>query len=241
MYERFTDRMRAALSLAQQEARRLCHEYIGTEHVLLGILKEGQGVACQVMRDLLPDTPPDAVAAKVLGLCTPGPPIQSDATRFPNTPRVVGAFAHAIGQAKALGHNYVGTEHVLLGLLKEAEGVAGRVLGGLGLTAESVTADVVRLLPRNDRTDEQSGGQAVDATTAAQRLRRLWMDTRPLAASKPFHESLAALAVARIEAAVRVYEANLAATASGATLDDSARDAGRLAMTFLCEQFQPKE
>jgi ATP-dependent Clp protease ATP-binding subunit ClpC len=141
-FDRFTERTRAALSLAQDEARRLGHEYIGTEHVLLGILRRSDSVGARVLdgRSVRLDAVRSAVEQTIgRGHST------ADGERH-LTPRLKRVFDLSVKEAKALGHDYVGTEHLLLGITREGEGVAAVILHDLGVTAEQVRADVVRIV-----------------------------------------------------------------------------------------------
>src|SRR5437763_6691573 len=112
MYERFTDRARKVMQLANQEAQRFNHEYIGTEHILLGLIKEGQGVAGHVLKNFAIDL--DTVRQEVEKIVRPGPDLVT-LGKLPQTPRARSAINYAIEEARNLNHNYVGTEHLLLG------------------------------------------------------------------------------------------------------------------------------
>lgn len=143
MFERFTDRARKVMVLANQEARRLNHEYIGTEHVLLGLLKEGSGVGANVLKNLGVDL--RKARLEVEKLVTAGPEMVTMG-RLPQTPRAKRVIEYAVEEARNLGHNYVGTEHMLLGLVREQDGVAAQVLLNLGLRLENVRHAVGDLL-----------------------------------------------------------------------------------------------
>ncbi len=143
MFERFTDRARKVMALANQETQRLNHEYIGTEHILMGLVKEGSGVGANVLKNL--DVDLAKVRLAVEKLVKPGPPTATIG-KLPQTPRAKKVIKHAIEEARKLNHNYVGTEHLLLGLLGVAEGVAARVLTNLGLGLEDVRKEVLNLL-----------------------------------------------------------------------------------------------
>ena len=145
MYERFTDRARKVMQLANQEAQRLNHEYIGTEHVLLGLIAEGSGVAANVLRNLGVDL--RRVRSEVEKIVQYGPAGRSVASgRLPHTPRAKKGIEYSIEEARLLNHNYIGTEHLLLGFLREQEGVAAQVLMNLGLKLEDVREEVLNLL-----------------------------------------------------------------------------------------------
>ncbi|HUV39276.1 MAG TPA: Clp protease N-terminal domain-containing protein, partial [Planctomycetota bacterium] len=143
MFERFTDRARKVMGLANQEAQRFNHEYIGTEHVLLGLVKEGSGVAANVLRNL--DIDLKKIRIEVEKIVQSGPDTLSMG-KLPYTPRAKKVIELAFEEARSLGHNYVGTEHLLLGLLREQEGVAARVLMNLGLKLDDVREEVLNLL-----------------------------------------------------------------------------------------------
>ncbi len=143
MYERFTDRARKVMQLANQEAQRFNHEYIGTEHVLLGLIKEGSGVAANVLKNL--DIDLRKIRMEVEKLVQSGPDMVTMG-KLPQTPRAKKVIEYSMEEARNLNHNYVGTEHILLGLLREQEGVAAQVLMNLGLKLEDVREEVLNLL-----------------------------------------------------------------------------------------------
>jgi ATP-dependent Clp protease ATP-binding subunit ClpC len=154
MYERFTDRARKVMQLANQEAQRFNHDYVGTEHILLGLLKEGSGVAANVLRNLL-NTDLDKIRAEVLKLVQPGPDMPTMG-KLPHTPRAKKVIEYSLEEARNLNHNYVGTEHLLLGLLREQEGVAAQVLMNLGIRLEDVRREVLNLLGHGMEGGESS-------------------------------------------------------------------------------------
>jgi len=154
MYERFTDRARKVMQLANQEAQRFNHEYIGTEHVLLGLIKEGSGVAANVLKNL--DVDLRKIRLEVEKLVQSGPEIVSMG-KLPQTPRAKKVIEYSMDEARNLGHNYVGTEHILLGLLREQEGVAAQVLMNLGLKLEDVREEVLNLLGHGMEGGESGG------------------------------------------------------------------------------------
>jgi len=131
MFERFTDRARKVMALANQEAQRFNHEYVGTEHVLLGLVKEGQGVAANVLHNLSVDL--KKIRLEVEKIVKSGPAMVTMG-KLPQTPRAKKVIEFAIEEARNLGHNYVGTEHLLLGLLREHDGVAGETRRGKSKT-----------------------------------------------------------------------------------------------------------
>ena len=143
MYERFTDRARKVMQLANQEAQRFNHEYIGTEHILLGLVKEGSGVAANVLKNL--DVDLRKIRLEVEKLVQSGPEMVTIG-KLPQTPRAKKVIEYSMEEARNLNHNYVGTEHILLGLLREQEGVAAQVLMNLGMKLEDVREEVLNLL-----------------------------------------------------------------------------------------------
>ncbi len=151
MFERLTDRARKVMALANQEAQRFNHEYIGTEHILLGLVKEGSGVGANVLKNL--DIDLRKVRLEVEKLVKSGPDMVTMG-KLPQTPRAKKVIEYAIEEARNLNHNYVGTEHLLLGLLREHEGVAAQVLMNLGLKLEEVREEVLNLLGAGVESDE---------------------------------------------------------------------------------------
>ena len=143
MFERLTDRARKVMALANQEAQRFNHEYIGTEHILLGLVKEGSGVGANVLKHLEIDL--RKVRLEVEKLVKSGPEMVTMG-KLPQTPRAKKVIEYAIEEARSLNHNYVGTEHLLLGLLREQDGVAAQVLMNLDLKLEDVREEVLNLL-----------------------------------------------------------------------------------------------
>jgi ATP-dependent Clp protease ATP-binding subunit ClpC len=162
MYERFTDRARKVMQLANQEAQRFNHEYIGTEHVLLGLIKEGSGVAANVLKNL--DVDLRKIRLEVEKLVQSGPDMVTMG-KLPQTPRAKKVIEYSMEEARNLNHNYVGTEHILLGLLREQEGVAAQVLMNLGLKLEEVREEVLNLLGHGIEGSE--GGERNPAGGAA--------------------------------------------------------------------------
>jgi ATP-dependent Clp protease ATP-binding subunit ClpC len=161
MFERFTDRARKVMALANQEAQRLNHEYIGTEHILLGLVKEGSGVGANVLRNL--DVDLRKVRLEVEKLVKAGPEMVTMG-KLPQTPRAKKVIEYAIEEARNLNHNYVGTEHLLLGLLREHDGVAAQVLMNLNLKLEEVREEVLNLL---GASNQEGGGEAADGPSSA--------------------------------------------------------------------------
>ena len=153
MFERFTDRARRVVVLAQEEARMLSHNYIGTEHILLGLIHEGEGVAAKALESL--DISLEAVRAQVEEIIGQGQ--QAPSGHIPFTPRAKKVLELSLREALQLGHSYIGTEHILLGLIREGEGVAAQVLQKLGADLNRVRQQVIQLL---------SGFQGKESTTA---------------------------------------------------------------------------
>jgi ATP-dependent Clp protease ATP-binding subunit ClpC len=168
MFERFTDRARKVMALANQEAQRFNHEYIGTEHILLGLVKEGSGVGANVLKNL--DVDLRKVRLEVEKLVKAGPEMVTMG-KLPQTPRAKKVIEYAIEEARNLNHNYVGTEHLLLGLLREHDGVAAQVLRNLGLKLEEVREEVLNLLGASNEggegANEGGGGQTAGAGSGA--------------------------------------------------------------------------
>ena len=162
MYERFTDRARKVMQLANQEAQRFNHEYIGTEHILLGLVKEGSGVAANVLKNL--DVDLRKIRLEVEKLVQSGPEMVTMG-KLPQTPRAKKVIEYSMEEARSLNHNYVGTEHILLGLLREQEGVAAQVLMNLGLKLEEVRDEVLNLLGHGleGGEGERGGREAMSA------------------------------------------------------------------------------
>src|SRR3546814_121248 len=142
MFERFTDRARRVVVLAQEEARMLSHNYIGTEHILLGLIHEGEGVAAKALESL--GISLEAVRAQVEEIIGQGQ--QAPSGHIPFTPRAKKVLELSLREALQLGHNYIGTEHILLGLIREGEGVAAQVLVKLGADLSRVRQQVIQLL-----------------------------------------------------------------------------------------------
>jgi hypothetical protein len=142
MFERFTERARRVVVLAQEEARRLDHNWIGTEHILLGLIREGEGVAAKTLESL--DISLDAVRQKVEEIIGRGQ--QPPSGHIPFTPRTKKVLELALRESQQLGHNYIGTEHILLGLIREGDGVAAQVLVTLGADLNRVRQQAIQLL-----------------------------------------------------------------------------------------------
>src|SRR5215831_14883066 len=149
MFERFTDRARRVMVLAQEEARMLDHAHIGTEHLLLGLIHEGEGVAARALESL--NISLSAVRQEVEEIIGRGK--QPPSGHIPFTPRAKNVLELSLRESNQLGHNYIGTEHILLGLLREGEGVAAQVLVKMGTDLDRVRQKVIELL--HDPSEER--------------------------------------------------------------------------------------
>ena len=165
MFERFTERARQVVVLAQEEARTLKHNYIGTEHILLGLLREEEGLAARVLESL--DITVERVRAQVVRIVGSGEEVTSG--QIPFTPRAKKVLELALREALSLGHNYIGTEHILLGLVRENEGVAARILLDFDADSEKIRNEVIRMLsgPGGRRQSQSGGGAGAGAGTGA--------------------------------------------------------------------------
>jgi ATP-dependent Clp protease ATP-binding subunit ClpC len=153
MFERFTDRARKIMALANQEAIRLGHEYIGTEHILLGMIKEGSGIGAEVLKKL--DIGLAQLRAETEKMVKKLP--EKRTGKLPQTPQAKKVIAYAIEEARRLNHEYIGTEHILLGLIRDPDTVAGQVLHKSGLNLDRVRDKVVRIL--SEEPPMSDGGQ----------------------------------------------------------------------------------
>jgi ATP-dependent Clp protease ATP-binding subunit ClpA len=160
MFERFTNRARRVIVLAQEEARILSHNYIGTEHLLLGLVHEGEGVAAKALESL--GISLEAVRQQVEQIIGRGQ--QAPSGHIPFTPRAKKVLELSLREALQLGHNYIGTEHILLGLIREGEGVAAQVLVRLGADLSAVRRRVVGLAPGGQG---EAGREPADVTAEA--------------------------------------------------------------------------
>jgi ATP-dependent Clp protease ATP-binding subunit ClpC len=154
MFERFTDRARRVVVLAQEEARMLNHDHIGTEHILLGLIREGEGVAAKALDSL--GISPEAVRRQVEEIIGPGQ--QPPSGQIPLTPRAKNVLELSLREALQLGHNYIGTEHILLGLIREGEGIAAQVLVKLGPDLTRVRLQVNQLLHGDQGKEPAAAG-----------------------------------------------------------------------------------
>jgi len=160
MFERFTDRARRVVVLAQEEARMLNHNYIGTEHILLGLIHEGEGVAAKALESL--GISLDAVRSQVQEIIGEGQ--QAPSGHIPFTPRAKKVLELSLREALQLGHNYIGTEHILLGLIREGEGVAAQVLNKLGADLNRVRQQVIQLLSGYQGKEPVAAGGPAEGT-----------------------------------------------------------------------------
>ena len=153
MFDRFDEQARRAVVLAQEEARMLNHNSLGTEHILLGLMHEGQGVAAQALESL--GISLHAVREQVEDIAGPGQQVPSGSIPF--TPRAKNVLELSLREALQLGHNYIGTEHILLGLLEEEESAGGGPLAGLGITRERTRDWLVPALEQLAAAKRQNG------------------------------------------------------------------------------------
>lgn len=154
MYERFTDSARKVMCLATDEGTRLKHDYIGTEHILLGLIRERNGVARHVFAELCVDL--DRIRfdiERIVGLGPNGSPVPG---RRPHTPRAMKVVMLAVDNARQSGDSFVGTEHILLGLIEEQEGVAAQVLFDCGLRRETIRSEIARIRSHSPTLSESS-------------------------------------------------------------------------------------
>ena len=161
MFERFTDRARRVVVLAQEEARMLNHNYIGTEHILLGLIHEGEGVAAKALESM--NISLDAVREQVQEIIGQGQAAPTG--HIPFTPRAKKVLELSLREALQLGHNYIGTEHILLGLIREGEGVAAQVLQKLGADLNRVRQTVIQLLSGYSGPGTSGSGEKAGATS----------------------------------------------------------------------------
>ena len=165
----FTERVRAILVKARDEALALRHEYVGTEHLLLAVAEDEQGVAAAVLTNLLID--PASLRNFVLGMAKPGSGRNASQSDLPYTSRGKKVLELALTEARELGHSYVGAEHLLLGLLRESKGIAAQALAERGLTYQAARAETMRLLgdaaPLQPRVDRPKTYRRAVATTLA--------------------------------------------------------------------------
>jgi ATP-dependent Clp protease ATP-binding subunit ClpA len=166
MLERFTDRARRVVRLAEEEARRLDHNYIGTEHILLGLIREGEGVAAKALESL--GISLDAVRQQVEEIIGRGQ--QAPFDFIPFTPRAKKVLELSLRESQQLGHNYIGTEHILLGLIREGDGVAAQVLVKLGADLNRVRQQVIQLIAAQQQPGHLPAREGVPVTEVQARL-----------------------------------------------------------------------
>jgi ATP-dependent Clp protease ATP-binding subunit ClpC len=166
VFERFTERARQVVVLAQDEARALKHNYIGTEHILLGLLREEEGLAARVLEQL--DITVEEVRAQVARIVGQGDEVTTG--QIPFTPRAKKVLELALREALSLGHNYIGTEHILLGLVRENEGVAARILLDFDADAEKIRNEIIRMLSGPGRRQPGGGGPSGEKTKSSKLL-----------------------------------------------------------------------
>ena len=155
-FDKFTDRARKVLTLAQDEAQRFNHNYIGTEHLLLGLVREGEGVAARVLEKMDVELPKVRTAVEFI-IGRGDRPVVGEVGLTPRAKRVIEL---AIDEARRLGHNYIGTEHLLLGLVREGEGIAAGVLESLGVNLDKVRHEVIRVLSQSSASGPSSSGES---------------------------------------------------------------------------------
>src|SRR4051812_17171354 len=180
VFERFTERARQVVVLAQEEARTLKHNYIGTEHILLGLLREEEGLAARVLESL--DITVERVRAQVVRIVGSGEEVTSG--QIPFTPRAKKVLELALREALSLGHNYIGTEHILLGLVRENEGVAARILLDFDADSEKIRNEVIRMLsgPGGRRQGAGQGGAQGEGKKSSKLLDQFGRNLTRLAA-----------------------------------------------------------
>ena len=171
MYEKFTDRARKVMQFANQEAQRFNHEYIGTEHILLGFVKEGSGHAVEVLKNFKVDL--RKIRLEVEKIIVQSSPDMVTMGKLPPTPRAKRVVLYAIEESVKLNHNYVGTEHLLLGLLREQEGVAAQVLMNLGLKLDEVREEILNVLAGKDIENTALKKDVVKKKTAERVIERV--------------------------------------------------------------------
>ncbi len=154
MFDRFTDRAKKVMSFARQEAMKFNHEYIGTEHILLGLVQEGSGVAANVLKNMTIDL--EKIRHEVEKIVKTGPSMVTMG-QLPFTPRAKKVLELSLEEASQLSHNYIGTEHLLLGLIRENEGIAAQVLMNLGIKLDEVRDEVLEFLGASENNNEEDG------------------------------------------------------------------------------------
>src|SRR5437868_3752744 len=178
LFERFTERARQVVVLAQDEARALKHNYIGTEHILLGLLREEEGLAARVLESL--DITVEEVRAQVARIVGQGDEVTTG--QIPFTPRAKKVLELALREALSLGHNYIGTEHILLGLVRENEGVAARILLDFDADAEKIRNEIIRMLSGPGRRQQGGGAPSGEKSKSSKLLDQFGRNLTKLAA-----------------------------------------------------------
>ena len=170
MHDKFTERVRKVIYLAREEAARLQHDYIGTEHLLLGVIREGEGIAATVLNNLGVDLDQHPPGGREHGLASSGGTMTIG--EIPFTPRAKRVLELAVEEARSLGHNYVGTEHLLLGLIREGEGVAAKVLLELGVDRKRVREETLKLLGGTPSPQQPARARGAPKTPALNQFGR---------------------------------------------------------------------
>ena len=236
MFERFTDRARRVVVLAQEEARLLNHNYIGTEHILLGLIHEHEGIAAKTLEQL--GISADAVRAKVEAIIGEGEGAPSG--HIPFTPRAKKVLELSLREALQLGHNYIGTEHILLGLIREGEGVGAHVLTNLGADLSVVRQEVVQQLGGYKKGIHQpvGFGMSMRTTRETPAAVRAAVEARRLAGGAPVashhyllgllqqHDSMAAKALDALGVSAETLQRRLAELDPVGTSDETPEEAG---------------
>jgi len=181
VFERFTERARQVVVLAQEEAWILKHDYIGTEHILLGLLREEEGLAARVLESL--DITVERVRAQVVRIVGPGEEVTSG--QIPFTPRSRKVLELALDEALSLGHNYIGTEHILLGLVRENEGVAARILLDFDADSEKIRNEVLRILNGHPPSVGRTAATGRRTAATGRRTAATGRSRRPRATPEP--------------------------------------------------------
>ena len=186
MFERFTDRARRVVVLAQEEARALGHNYIGTEHILLGILRESDGVGARALESV--GISLEAVREQVEEMIGQGDPSELPG-HIPFTPRAKKVLELSLREALQLGHNYIGTEHILLGLIREGEGVAAQVLVKLGADLNRMRQQVIQLLHGYEGKEPGSAGEPEHEESARHPTAQAAMEARIVRSARVFSQA----------------------------------------------------
>ena len=195
MFDRFTDRAKKVMSFARQEAQKFNHEYIGTEHILLGLVQEGSGVAANVLKNM--DIDLEKIRHEVEKIVKTGPSMVTMG-QLPFTPRAKKVLELSMEEASALSHNYIGTEHLLLGLIKESEGIAAQVLMNLNVKLEEVREEVLEFLgASDDPADDDETGESMGVGSTTQSGGKSKTPARTLRRESPFNELMDGIIIGR--------------------------------------------